>query len=117
MQRRSERGQRVAQAIYRTLVLPSGTHKCPEISAEDGGGLGGLGWADEGGFYGNGEADEFGDGGSVEVGDPEVSAGVDGDGVGSVEFGVGGPACGGGEGLAGDGGVGRDYVSYRGDGS
>ena len=64
------------------------------------GGLRGLGWAYEGGFDGGGDADELGDGVGEEVGDPEIAAGVDGDGEGSEEVGVGGPAGGGGDGLA-----------------
>ena len=67
--------------------------------------LGGLRGAEEWGFDGGGEADELGEGVVAEVSDPEVSAGVDGDGEGFEHGRVGGPAGGGGKGLAG---VGRD---------
>jgi hypothetical protein len=49
--------------------------------------------AEEWGFDRGGEADEFGEGVVAEVGDPEVAAGVDGEGEGFEHVGVGGPAC------------------------
>ena len=67
--------------------------------------LGGLWGAEEWGFDGGGEADELGEGVVAEVGDPEVSAGVDSDGEGFEHVGVGSSACSRGDWLAG---VGRD---------
>ena len=65
-----------------------------------------FGGAYDGGFYGGGQTDELFEGVAEEVGDPEVAAGVDGDGVGAKETGLGGPARGWGDGLAGGGGGG-----------
>ena len=48
--------------------------------------LRGLGWADAGSLDRYGEADVLGEGIATEIGDPEVAAGVDGDGEGLEEF-------------------------------
>ncbi len=51
--------------------------------------LGGLRRADPRSLDGSGEADKLGEGIAAFVGYPEVAAGVDGEGVGLEELGVG----------------------------
>ena len=75
--------------------------------------LGGLGWAEEWGFDGSGQAYELGEGVVAEVGDPEVAAGVYGDGKGFEHVGVWRPACDGRERLAGIGGGGTGQFGKR----
>src|SRR6266702_1920118 len=79
-----------------------------------GGVSGCLGRPDERSLYRNGEADELCEGVVAEVRDPDVAAGVDGDGEGLEHVGVGRPAGCGREGLARTGGCGAGKLGEGG---
>ena len=64
-------------------------------------GSGGLRGAEERSLDGGGEADDLGEGVGIEIGDPEVAAGIDGDGEALAELGSGRPAGCRGEDLSG----------------